>query len=149
MMTLLRGLAAMFIFLLLASGCASKHVRVDREEAYRAYEAGKYVAAAEHFTRLVDQSPKDAELWFRLGNAHGKANQPEQAIAAYENALLRAPTMSKAWYNKGIIHLQQALKAFVDMAAYTDPEDPIGRRAEKMRETIFDLLEAPAAAKEQ
>jgi hypothetical protein len=52
--------------------------------------------------------------------------------------------MGKAWYNMGLIHLQAALKSFVDMDSYVAENDPVAKRGELMREGIFSLLETPA-----
>lgn len=132
-----------FLCLAVVSGCAATHGKLDRRSAYEAYEAENYATAAEQFEQLVDVVPKEADLWFRLGNSYARTQRPEKAVKAYENALLRAPSMSKAWYNMGIIHLQQALKAFVDLELYGDASDPIVRRGENMREGVFRLLEEP------
>jgi tetratricopeptide (TPR) repeat protein len=135
-------------FLLLAvfavSGCATKNLIVERQGAYQAYQEEDYAAAAEKFEELVEEIPKDAELWFRLGNSYAKIALPEKAIKAYQNALLRDPKMGKAWYNMGLIHLQAALKSFVDMDSYVAENDPVAKRGELMREGIFSLLETPA-----
>lgn len=128
---------------LLLGGCAAKAPVVTHEAAFQAYQEGNYELAAERFAQLVVQIPKDAELWFRLGNAHAKAKQPKEAINAYENALLRDPQMSKAWYNMGLVHLQAALKTFTDMENHVPPDDPVGKRGRILREEVFSLLEGP------
>lgn len=128
---------------LVVSGCAHKDLVAERQGAYQTYQAGAYAEAAEQFEALVAVMPKDAELWFRLGNAYAKAMSPKKAIGAYENALLRDPEMAKAWYNKGLIHLQEALKTFIDMQGYVAEDDPIGRRGRLMRGGILDILEDP------
>ena len=125
-------------------GCAGKDPIDGHRAAYEAYQAQDYVLAAERFEQLVNDAPKDAELWFRLGNAHARAKNPKQAIVAYENALLRDPEMSKAWYNMGLVHLQSALKSFIDMESHVPADDPVGRRGREMREQVFQLLEGPA-----
>ena len=126
-----------------AGGCAATHGEFDRRSAYKAYEAENYAMAAEEFEQLVGVIPQDAELWFRLGNSYARTEQPEEAVKAYKNALLRSPSMSKAWYNMGIIYMQQALKAFVDLQLYSDDSDDIARQGELMREGVFRLLEEP------
>lgn len=126
-------------------GCAHKDLTTERLEAYRSYQTGDYIQAAEKFENLVEDIPKDAELWFRLGNSYAKAKRPQKAIVAYENALLRNPEMAKAWFNKGIICLQAALKSFVDMQAYTEPDDPVAIQGRLIRDSLFDILEGSGA----
>lgn len=130
------------------SGCAVTNVVAEREEAYKAYIAGDYEEAAKKFEILAGQIPKDAELWFRLGNSYAKGQQPKKAVEAYENALLRNPALAKAWHNKGLIHLQQALKSYTDMQMYVPADDPVAREGKMMRNRIFEFLEGSAGGKQ-
>lgn len=126
---------------LIMTGCATRDLELERQNAYQAYQAGDYAIAADSFEKLVEKVPKDSELWFRLGNAYAKILLPQKAIEAYQNALLRDPGLAKAWYNMGLIHLQAALKSYVDMQNYVGDDDPVGRKGKVMREEIFRLLE--------
>ncbi len=129
-------------------GCAGKNLSNEHQSAYQAYQAGDYELAAKKFERLVRTIPKDAELWFRLGNAYAKAKKPKEAVNAYENALLRNPEMGKAWYNMGLVYLQAALKSFVDMENYVEKDDPVGKRGKVLRDEVFSLLEGQAPGHE-
>lgn len=134
--------ASLVLPLLFLGGCAATHdIKARRQAAYGAYNAGDYDAAAGRFAELVEEIPRDAELWFRLGNAYVKTKRPRQAVEAYENALLRDPQLAKAWYNKGIVHMQEALKAFVDMQKHVDENTEVGRQGNRMRDGVFELLE--------
>jgi len=126
-----------------SNGCARPELDTLKKEAYQAYLDGDYEQAATQFEILVESIPKDAELWFRLGNVYAKSMQPEKAVSAYENALLRDPTMAKAWYNKGFISLQEALKAFADMQNYVPPDDPVARQSRVMRDRLLEIMEGP------
>ena len=138
--------AAVVLTAAVLAGCAPKDLAAERHGAYQAYQAGAYAEAAERFDRLVGEIPRDAELWFRLGNAHAKAMNPKKAIEAYENALLRDPEMAKAWYNMGLIYMHAALKTFIDMEAYRGDDDPIGREGRLMREHLLEILDSPPSA---
>lgn len=105
------------------------------------YQQGRYQEAAVQFAALVEDVPKDADLWFLLGNAQARAGHPKLAVDAYENALLRNPDLPKAWFNLGIIHMQQALKAMIDIQKYAAPDDPIAERASKLGEALTNLLQ--------
>ncbi len=122
------------------SGCASPNLEEQRRNAYRLYLEQEYAAAARGFEILVERIPRDAELWFRLGNAYTRSKQPKQAIAAYENAIMRDPRMTRAWYNKGIVHLQEGLKTFVDMPEYVDAADPVARQGAYKRAQLLEIL---------
>jgi tetratricopeptide (TPR) repeat protein len=129
------------------SGCAATgQTKPDdpvklRAQAVQAYRDGRYAAAVAGFEELVAAMPKDSELWFRLGNAYAKARKPDQAVQAYREALLRNPEYGKAWYNLGMMHMQEALKAFIDMGKYVSPTDPASRAAEKKRQALFLILQ--------
>jgi len=131
------------------SGCATHDPAQVRQEAYQAYQDGDYLAAADRFRTLVEVLPRDAELWFRLGNSYARAMFPQQAIEAYQNALLRDPSLGKAWYNMGLIHMQAALKAFVDMQDYVSEDDPAAVKGKMMRDGLFTLLEPEENREEQ
>ena len=125
-------------------GCARPDLKGKRREAYRLYQDKEYAAAAQEFEVLVEHIPRDAELWFRLGNSYTRSKQPQRAISAYENAIMRDPRLTRAWYNKGIVHLQQGLKTFVDMPEYVDAADPVARRGIQKRDQLLEIL-APSA----
>lgn len=129
-----------------AAGCAPKNLEMNQKAAYTAYKEKDYATAAKSFATLVEKIPQDADLWFRLGNSYARTSRPQKAVTAFENALLRDPGMSKAWYNMGITYLQQSLKAFVDMELYVDSQDPVAIQGKKLQEQIFLLLEGPIPA---
>jgi Ca-activated chloride channel homolog len=73
-----------------------------------AYRAGDFAAASKDFESAANTaaSAKDsssAEAHYNLGNALAKQNQYKEALAAYEEALKRAPQMADAQANKQAI----------------------------------------------
>lgn len=146
------GLPAIFLCLLfLLQGCAATKLDSNpvaiRAEAALAYKEGRFDEAVTKFEQLVAKVPKDSELWFRLGNSYAKAKNPDLAIVAYRNALLRDPEFGKAWYNLGVIQMQEALKAFIEMKKYVPADDPVSIAAEKKCEVLFRLLHGDAGKK--
>ncbi len=141
----MKATATWFCVLLLClimGGCISvKNLTAEREQAFLAYEQGNFEKASQQFEILVQEIPKDAELWFKLGNSYARVQYPQKAIEAYQNALLRDPGLSKAWYNMGIIQMQTALKTFIDMEKYTEAADPVHLKGKKMREGLLLLLD--------
>lgn len=131
--------------LTLLCSCAAVDLPTRKEDAVAAYEQGQYREAADQFASLLEDMPKDADLWFRLGNAQAHAGRPREAVTAYENALLRNPELAKAWFNMGVIYMQQALKTFVDIEQYVEPEDEVGKRAAVMCAELIQILQGSNA----
>lgn len=134
----------LFLVLISLVSCSvvdNKSVITTRDLAYTAYIDKDYATAVEQFEKLVLDIPKDAELWFKLGNAYAKNKQPQQAISAYQNSLLRDPRFEKAWYNMGIVQTQIALKTFIDMSEYVDKYGVVAERSEKIRDGLLFLLD--------
>ena len=80
--------------LLLAGSSAASEAQF--EEANRLYETGQFAEAATLY-RAVGTNEVSANLLFNLGNAHFKAGQLGQAMAAYHRSLRLAnrPTPSR------------------------------------------------------
>lgn len=136
------GLTLLFLLLtiLLLQGCASKDLTTIHDDAYEAYHNHDYELAVQKFEILVQEVPRDAELWFRLGNAYSRSNRQQQAVLAYQNALVRDPQLSKAWFNMGLIQIRTALKSFMEMETYLKEDDPIRIQGGIMRDGLFELL---------
>ena len=135
------------LIILLLGGCATNTSTATQQMALSAYKSGDYDQASKLFEQLTDEIPKDAELWFKLGNSYAKEKKPQKAIDAYQNALLREPDLAKAWYNMGIVQMQIALKTFIDMARYSKSGDAVSTQGEKIREGLMFLLQGDPAEK--
>ena len=61
------------------------------EEANDLYNDGKYAEAIDKYTTLLDSDKHSAELYFNLGNANYKLNNPGPSIYYYEKALQLKP----------------------------------------------------------
>jgi Ca-activated chloride channel family protein len=62
------------------------------------YRAGNFAAAAEAYSQF-----DSADAHYNRGNALAKANKLDEAIAAYETALQKDPSLSDATHNKEIL----------------------------------------------
>lgn len=126
------------------TGCSvatpGKTVFDYEREASQAYENGRYEIAVNGYEYLVKQVPKDPNFWFRLGNSYGKNGDLNKSAMAYQNTLLRDVTYEKAWYNLGVIQMQQALKTFIDMQKAIPQNSPVQPLAEKKMNGLFLLL---------
>ncbi len=144
----MRRIAAVALVAALVGGCAQGLVRPDyyalKLGADDAYHAGDYAAAQAHYRVLVEAVPREADPWFKLGNIHARLGQPEAAVAAYQEALLRDPQLGKAWNNLAVIHLRQAVNAYLQLCRHTEPGAPLCARARTMISGVNGLLEPDA-----
>lgn len=117
-----------------------------QRDAEQAYARGDWGAAAEAYRALAARVPKEAEPWFRLGNAYARLGRSAEAVSAYREALVREPRMGKAWHNLGLVQLREAAATFVEMTEHTAPEDPLHARGERFARLLTDLLEPAGGA---
>ncbi len=140
--------------LLLLAGCAGgmgtrgKPVEEDlfkvREAADASYAARDYAEAEKHYTMLAQQVPVEPENWFRLGNIYARSNRPEKAIAAYHEALVRAPDHTKAWFNMAILYLNTAASSLTELQKVAPPGDPLVDRSSEVLKGLSQLLKGEA-----
>lgn len=68
------------------------------------FKAGQLPEARQHFKAAIDASPNPyAEAWFNLGLLERAANRPEDAIAAYQQAVAARPQYLAALNNLGLV----------------------------------------------
>lgn len=91
------------------------------EEAYRKKD---YIRATQLYKNLTDLAPTEGQYWFRLGNSYARLNNIDLALAAYREVLIRNPEDARAWYNSGILQLEQAASTFAE-AMETLPDDDL------------------------
>ena len=75
------------------------------EKGYSWFDEGKFERANDTFRKLVDISPKNADGWYWLGKTYDTLQQKNEAIKAYERALMLNPTIAEA--EAAINRLQQ------------------------------------------
>lgn len=125
-----------------ATSCSiNRHDPVaDLAMVQQLYAEGDYHGAVRGYERLIQQIPQDGELWFRLANGYVRTGQPEAAISAYRNALLRNPDQAKAWYNLAEVHLQMALQVYVEAETNLHPDDPLLELLQSRREKLIEVM---------
>ena len=100
--------AALFLgvlFFLPAATFAQNEKKILKK-GNEAYEKKEYDKAITNYKDVVGKNPANATAQFNLGNALYKTKKTDEAISAYDNALLNAGTKedkSKAYYNKGVV----------------------------------------------
>jgi cytochrome c-type biogenesis protein CcmH/NrfG len=135
----------------LLSGCqAQQNLRPDspagnvfelQQRAQQAYAEGDWLTAERAYRDLTRQVPREVEPWFRLGNIYAHLEQPEHALAAYKEVLVRDPRNSKTWHNMGVVQLRQATGSFLTLEQVAEPDDPLKQRATQLLDAVSQLLE--------
>ena len=69
------------------------------QQAYRAYDQGRYGEAAQLYQRLAESPAASAEVHYDLGNCHFKLGDLGRAILEYRRALARDPSLAPAQKN--------------------------------------------------
>jgi len=94
------------------------------------------------------ENPGDLESWIELGHRYFDANQPVEAVEAYEKALAIEPDNADVWTDLGVMFrrggkAKKALEAF-DRAMNIDPTHEISR-FNKGIVLYYDLKDVPGA----
>lgn len=140
-------LQTLTLTVLLLAGCAgtqtSKPIDVYalQKVAVLAYQNKDWQRAHDAYQRLIELNPADAGLWFKLGNIYARMNLPDRSIAAYKEALVRDPKMSKAWHNIGVVSLRKSARLFIEMLQHMDPDDPLYTEAKATGDALLKVLE--------
>ena len=144
--------ALIVVLMLTLSACAGSPNKDGAELirlkkiAIEKYNAKDYVTAKNLFAELVKKYPRDEDNWFRLGNCHARLRQPDAAIAAYRESLIRNPKNTKVWYNLAYIQASALGKTMSEMSQYVEPSDPDFQRIKQLTETVitpFNLMNDP------
>jgi tetratricopeptide (TPR) repeat protein len=101
------------------------YVLTTQQQANAAYQSGDMQHAAALYLQLTKMIPQEADYWYMLGNAYVRTQQPDQAVQAYQQALVLNPNHARAWHNLGIVRMRQAMAAFVSSASTARAEDPM------------------------
>jgi tetratricopeptide (TPR) repeat protein len=133
------------------TGCTPNNIKGDedtsnidlltlRDEANIAYQNDDLETSENHYTILIKEIPEEALHWYRLANIYVRTNRPSAAINLYQEAVIRDPKFSKAWYNLGIVQLKQTAFSLNEMLVYTDKNDPLYGKAANMLEKIKAII---------
>ena len=166
-LTINRSVLALCLALLFATGCSriettnkaqsinavtrgseelanAKKTQADTAQllalAEASYNAKDWEAAEKNYVAITQAIPKEAHPWFRLGNIYARTERPDFAVRAYKEALLRDSSLSKAWYNMGLVQLRQSANSFLQMRTYTPENSSAQERADAMYESIIDVI---------
>ena len=81
--------------------------------------------------KIVQEDPKNAEIWIELGNIYFDTNRYPEAIHAYQKALELSPSNANVWTDLGVMFRrndqpQKAIESF-NMAIKVDPSHEVSR----------------------
>ncbi len=68
--------------------------------ATQAEKLGQLEKAAQHYQTLATYTPRDAQVWLRLGELHASINQPEASQKAYQRAVALNPDILNDLYRQ-------------------------------------------------
>lgn len=120
----------------LLAGCASTpntkasnqrltNVLTTQKQAEAAYTSNDMQRAVALYLQLTKLIPQEADYWYMLGNAYVRTDQPDRAVEAYQQAIIRNPNHTRAWHNLGIVRMRQAMAAFTSSAGTAKAGDPM------------------------
>lgn len=129
-------------------GCVTNLPKASPEEinanyaaANQAYADKNYKLALFEYIKLSKNVRADAIIWFRIGNSYNRLENYNEAIAAYEKALLLDPRLSKAWHNMGIIQLKQSVNTWRQMLVYISKDDPLYKKALDISNKLLEVVD--------
>lgn len=128
-------------------GRSADEVKATASRAEQSYANAEWATAADAYAVLVKEMPQDTNLWFRYANALARSDQPDQAVAAYREVVVRDAHFSKAWFNMGIVQLRQAANSFSRMGSNVSAEDPLRGQGEQVYGAIMQILGDDSGAK--
>lgn len=128
-------------------GRSADEVKATALRAEQSYANAEWATAADAYAVLVKEMPQDTNLWFRYANALARSDQPDQAVAAYREVVVRDAHFSKAWFNMGIVQLRQAANSFSRMGSNVTAEDPMRGQGERVYGAIMKILGDDSGAK--
>ena len=90
-----------------ARGAFETSVALDPQYAYGyaslgalAEQEGDYLSMQKHYNTAVLEASDSDEYWFKLGMAHARLNDLEEALAIFDSSLVRNPFHHGAMFNK-------------------------------------------------
>ena len=94
-------LASMLLLVSSVGAYASENAGVDElwQNANAAYEQGDWAGATDIYTKIADQGYESAQLYYNMGNAYYRQQEPAKAVLYYERALKLDPANEDAIYN--------------------------------------------------
>jgi tetratricopeptide (TPR) repeat protein len=133
-----------------ASGAAPAAQDANREQRLRTlqqaealYLSGHLQEAQAAFEQLTRTYPRNAEIWFRLGNTLMKEGDYDGAAVALQNAVSFDLGHGRAALNLALARIAQAQAALETAHSRLDSNSPERQQAEELQRRIRTLLATP------
>lgn len=108
------------------------------------YARAQWGDAAQAYANLATSFPRNAFVWFRLGNCHTRLNQLDQAAQAYRNAQLLDPRDGRFTYNLGLVRKAQARAAFEEAQAHLPNNEALRSDAQQQSRLMASVPQVQA-----
>jgi len=113
-------------------------ITLDKQlEADNYYAQGDCEKAIPLYKTLSATMTSDTKSLLRLGNCYAKEKDYAQAEQAYQQALSRDNSFTKAWYNLSYVRAQVLADTVMQMYKHVDPNSA---EAKKIRELTLQVL---------
>jgi len=110
------------------------------DKADNAYRQRDWFLAESAYRSVTQELPKDAYVWFRLGNSLTQLGRYKEAVDAYEQSLSINNDQYKSWFNLSTTHLLSAKLATLQSLQSLPTEDPSRGLAEQRLDVLTALL---------
>jgi len=110
------------------------------DRAQHALATGRWDVAEGYYLQLIHLKPKDAALWFQLGNLYAEQGRLDSAERAYRESLRRRDD-ARTLHNLGLVQVRLGVGALREAQARLPSDDPA---RQETREFLQTLLEATA-----
>lgn len=117
-----------------------------QQKAEAAYHSNNMEQATALYLQLTKMIPQEADYWYMLGNTYVRTQQPDHAVEAYQQAIVRDPNHARAWHNLGIVRMRQAMAAFVSSASTAKAGDPMHEVSTQLVNELSRIGSAGATA---
>jgi tetratricopeptide (TPR) repeat protein len=132
------------------SDAASAAQDANREQRLRAlqqaealYLSGRLKEAQAAFEQLTQIYPRNAEIWFRLGNTLMKEGDYDYAALALQNAMSFDAGHGRAALNLALTRIAQAQSLLDTARTRLASSSPERQQADELQRRIRALLDAP------
>lgn len=119
---------------------ANHSVYQQMAQAGSAYDSEQWLQASKSYRQVLESTPNDAYVWFRLGNSLTQLGQYAQAVMAYEASLAADNGQFKAWFNLSTTHLLNAKVVTLNALRSLGRNDPSRKVVERRLSILTAML---------
>ena len=117
------------------------------ERAQQAYATGRWDVAEGYYQQLLRLKPKDAQVWFELGNLYAEQGRLDSAQRAYRESLRRRDD-PRTLHNLGLVQIKLGVGALREAQQRLPANDPARQDTRELLQTLLESLLLPGQAHE-